>query len=664
MGLQAEKLHREVFQTSRLAEYCTLEGLVKASGHPVSDWPAIVIKEAIDNSIDASEEIGVAPKMAVSVDTVTGEIVVTDNGPGIPATTIAGVTDYGVRTSSREAYISPTRGAQGNALSVILAMPFGLTQTAGETAVIEAHEVAHRIRFKIDPVKQEPQVSCVSGPSSVKNGTRVMVRWPVKACLTLIEAKPRILPMIRAFIVFNPHLAITFDWDGQRLVDWGPTDRNWQKWRPSDPTPAHWYNADQLQRLIAAQVNRDRESGKRVRLVRDFVGEFRGLSGTAKRKTVLDEIGLSRAPLDQFFRNDQVDHAGIARLLDAMQRHSRPVKPEVLGVIGKQHFQRVFLAKDADDQAVEHFKYPTPLLREDLAGRPFIVEVAFAPMSPKIVSVFSGINWSAAIRNPFRSIGEYGLSGVLAERHVHTDSDEVVFGVHLAAPRIEFTDRGKSAAVVSQEQSDAIVEAVYKVTEKWAAAAEKAQHKHYREQRASERREEQEQRKAYAEEKRYNREIEQRAKQALAAERSASRAVTVGSGALHAELVAAAEASGLVVWDKLTVLSNDPYRQDTTTGHANGLWLKAQLARFLPGDARIHLRGVHYLLVSAADVRLPDGSLYVSNEKCWRWLQEKAAKGADKSQGSDLVVLSRSWPSSRISIPRLAPQSTGVRVSR
>lgn len=42
------------------------------------------------------------------------EITITDNGPGIPAETVAGILDFAVRVSSREAYASPTRGAQGN----------------------------------------------------------------------------------------------------------------------------------------------------------------------------------------------------------------------------------------------------------------------------------------------------------------------------------------------------------------------------------------------------------------------------------------------------------------------------------------------------------------------------------------------------------------------
>ena len=41
--------------------------------------------------------------------------------------------DYTVRVSSREAYVSPTRGAQGNALKTIVAMPFVLDEEMGKS---------------------------------------------------------------------------------------------------------------------------------------------------------------------------------------------------------------------------------------------------------------------------------------------------------------------------------------------------------------------------------------------------------------------------------------------------------------------------------------------------------------------------------------------------
>ena len=69
-------------------------------------------------------------------------IVIDDNGGGIPAETVAGIVDYSTRTSSREAYCSPTRGAQGNALKTILAMAFASMASSGWAADLVGTTVA------------------------------------------------------------------------------------------------------------------------------------------------------------------------------------------------------------------------------------------------------------------------------------------------------------------------------------------------------------------------------------------------------------------------------------------------------------------------------------------------------------------------------------------
>ena len=69
----------------------------------------------------------------------------------------------------------------------------------------------------------------------------------------------------------------------------------WTKWTPSAPTSPHWYRVADLERLAGAFLSHDRER-KTVRVLRDFLAQFDGLTGTAKRKAVLDASGLQRAP--------------------------------------------------------------------------------------------------------------------------------------------------------------------------------------------------------------------------------------------------------------------------------------------------------------------------------------------------------------------------------
>jgi signal transduction histidine kinase len=98
-------LVRNVFKTSRLAEFCSQKELVNQTGHAVEDWPLVVLKELLDNALDAAEEAGAAPAIEIAVS--EDGICVIDNGPGIAPDTVADILDYTSRTSSREAYVSP-----------------------------------------------------------------------------------------------------------------------------------------------------------------------------------------------------------------------------------------------------------------------------------------------------------------------------------------------------------------------------------------------------------------------------------------------------------------------------------------------------------------------------------------------------------------------------
>jgi hypothetical protein len=126
--MNGPSLKRTTFTTSRLLEFCSTRELTNLIGHDTHEWPLVVIKELVDNSLDAAEEAGVAPCIEIEVSTADRTISVTDNGPGIPAKTVASILDFSSRTSSKEAYCSPTRGQQGHALSTILAMPFALAR--------------------------------------------------------------------------------------------------------------------------------------------------------------------------------------------------------------------------------------------------------------------------------------------------------------------------------------------------------------------------------------------------------------------------------------------------------------------------------------------------------------------------------------------------------
>jgi DNA topoisomerase VI subunit B len=347
------------------------------------------------SSLDACEEAGVAPEVQVTVG--ADHITVADNGPGMPPETVEGVLDFNVRVSSREAYVSPCRGSQGNALKTLVAMPFVLDGSRGAVTVI-ACGTRHEIEIGVDRIRQEPVVRHQKHDHPASPGTVVRVNWPDSPRSKLPDARQRFLQLADDYTFLNPHLALTTDWCGEvRRVE--ATAPAWRKWGPSDPTSPHWYRLEHLERLVAAYIAHDQDVG-RGRTVRELVAQFRGLSGTAKQKAVREATGLTRTSLREVATGEAVDGVVVARLLDAMKAHSRPVKPADLGVIGKAH-----LAERLRAVGCEMATFDYKLVKGETGELPWVIETAFAWLrTGKARRLVSGVNWSPGILNPFRNL--------------------------------------------------------------------------------------------------------------------------------------------------------------------------------------------------------------------------------------------------------------------
>ena len=210
----ATLLQRETFSTSRLLDFFSEKELEAQCGHVRREWPLVILKELVDNALDAAEDAGISPAIDVVVDQRGIEI--SDNGPGLPPDTVKAILDFSVRVSSRAAYVSPTRGAQGNALKTILAMPFVLDRDAGCGVEIVSSGVRHAIVCSFHPIRQEPVIAHDETAGFVKDGTSIRVGWPDSAlCSILQNQKERFLQIARDFVWLNPHLTLTVEWFGE-----------------------------------------------------------------------------------------------------------------------------------------------------------------------------------------------------------------------------------------------------------------------------------------------------------------------------------------------------------------------------------------------------------------------------------------------------------------
>lgn len=447
----SKPIQRATFSLDRILEYFTSKELAQQIGAEPRAWPLALLKELVDNALDAAETAGVAP--AVHIELGADFVRVTDNGPGIPPATILGSLDYSVRVSDKAAYVSPSRGQLGNALKCVWAAPFVLDGTQGRVD-IETGGTRYLVDVALDEIAQRPVLTVSESPSPVKNGTAVTMRLEDSASYFSDPGEPafyRATRLLDAFARFNPHVTIRF----QGAVLAAPTDPDWRKWTPSDATDPAWYTDEQFTGLVRSYIGADHGTLP----VRDFMREFAGLSGTTVRAQVLEAAGLVRGATLATLAPDgkSMDQAAAAQLRAAMIAATKRVKPERLGVIGADAMQR--------DGDAPRYKKIT-----GTAGRlPFVVEAAFAYRGNNGIErdIVIGINGTPMLGIPFYDVVD-AASEALVE-----DFDPVTLALHVAIPRVGFTDRAKSHAVIPREVRSAIVDCIASVCRDWTRAVKR-----------------------------------------------------------------------------------------------------------------------------------------------------------------------------------------------
>jgi hypothetical protein len=234
-------------------------------------------------------------------------------------------------------------------LQSLIAMPFVLGDDGA--FIIESHGVARRLVFSVDPIRQVPKVELVEIPSPIVRGTRISAPWPNFAAAFDLEFSPwsepeaarsEFLQLVLSYAWFNPHLRLSLEWRGpgeEAKIFREPTDPNWTKWLPSQPTSPHWYDEARFKQLIGAEIAHAEDHDRPCPTVREFLTQFRGLSGTQKGKAICASLNLERLSLAD------LKAERIAPLLAGMRQGARPIKPRDLGVIGRDHLFRRFCCK-------------------------------------------------------------------------------------------------------------------------------------------------------------------------------------------------------------------------------------------------------------------------------------------------------------------------------
>lgn len=464
--MSAPFLQRHAFAQSRLSEYFTEKELSMQIGGTPADWPFILVKELIDNGLDAAEATS-APVIGLTIE--ADRFTVTDNGPGLPDDVIAASLDYSARVSSKAFYVSPTRGRLGNALKVVYAAPFVAHGKTGQV-VIDTPTARHIVTVTYDPIQQLPTLGHSKEAPTVKNGTSVTVCWPDEASYNGLNAERRFLRLLATFSAVNPHATFTCR-SGYHSRVYSATNTDWHKWTVSKPTPAHWYTPAQMRSLIAAHLKHDAKT-----TLRQFVGQFAGLSGTQKQKAVI-EAANSGATLADLVTDDGIDEAATTRLTLAMRDASKPPKPRTIGVIGRDHLE-AWIATQARDTDPMAYRIADGTLTKGLPEWPYVIEVALAVVCDDVpLQLHVAVNWSA----PMKPLAL--LDAHLKRAQIDPD-DPLIIVVSIAIAEASFSDHGKSRLEIDPALVRVIGELIVSAAKPWTKYKNKMQ----REQMASWRR--------------------------------------------------------------------------------------------------------------------------------------------------------------------------------
>ena len=432
-------MRRTVFATPRAAEFCELRALQAQTGQPADAFGHVVVKELLDNALDAAETAGKAPVVLVDTRTVGPVTLVTvcDNGAGIAPATVADVCDFNVLASDKARYRGPSRGAQGNALKTILGIPAALG--VDEPVVIDSAGVRHELRVRVDAAG-DLLMQHDNRPGRTV-GTAVTVALP--ADLDVDAARWAL-----GTALVNPHATITaadraYDDVEDEAVFYKPAGQGWSKWTPGQPSSPHWYDGAAFAGLVGAYVRHIGRSGVDVPLGR-FITEFDGLSGSAKQKAIRQVVpGITH--VSQLAGRDDL----VAALHTAMRAAAKPTPPAKLGPAGADHFRALL----HDEYGVARFWYKSAAVTS--AGVPWIIEAAVAD-TVQPGRVWYAVNHGAAFADPLGrtrldadGVSASGAGPLFADMHLGYGNRAAV--VHVVCAATQFVDKGKVALVVGPD---------------------------------------------------------------------------------------------------------------------------------------------------------------------------------------------------------------------
>ncbi|NET56587.1 MAG: ATP-binding protein [Symploca sp. SIO2E6] len=457
---------REAFSLNREFDYVRLDGLRRATGQPAHEWDIYIVKELIDNALDADESLwqdGVTVLHPhhilieyISIPKLQSQqlfIQVTNNAI-FPVSKIEDIFATQSYTSHKAFFKGLMRGALGNALKTLLGIPYALRhRVAGDwnpelkPLSIRCNGVEYLPRYVIDSTAQTIGFEYLEKPCRFTKGTAIRVGVD-----HFVQEIPRTLEQIQSFAekyhLCNPHAQFswTVEIQGQEWTKKYSADADWRgKFRGI--APVQWYSPTAFQDLLGALYRKQNTNELPVKTICDcFVGLD---SGTAPIAQIIDSFGQDGLTATE------IESASATQLYRILCRYSPHFDSISLGNIGTKHIQSVLTQALPVDGKVF---YEIATDAGDDPNMPFVIEVAVAHLKESELQggkrqVWTAINFTHTYADPFLRRWLFvpiqteqpvlGLRGFLDAYSLREDIP-VIFFLHLICPNVEHSEFSKT----------------------------------------------------------------------------------------------------------------------------------------------------------------------------------------------------------------------------
>ena len=475
-------------------DFIRLEGLQKLTNVTAHDWDLYILKELVDNALDADESMpgtDAHPSIRVVMEydrQAYGLRVTVSNKARFPLEHITELFSLDKRVSVKDYYKIPTRGAQGNALKTILGIPYALhyfylaDYNLEETPLsITYGAERYQVKLAVDELRQ---TVAVIPPEPLEEDDPVDETTISVGIFRFRQKQPRqpdeLIEWAQAYALFNPHASFSFEFifleeDGavreESYAAAGNPDWN-SKFDLRQQAPIDWYTFSEFRELLHAMLLRSEEKGHNAPTIRDVAANF-GINTGADQ------------PLSEFLGDHGLNPRLIKHLFDQLRQQASNNEFPILGKIGAEHLQAQsdLPPVEEDEQPLFFYRHAQGDLDkhsvDDETLNPYVLEVAMSANTEEKRQVMVGINHTRTYQDPFfnKPLVPHGADIQQVQRSLEKlldfyglrDETPITLVVHLIAPNVRFESYGKDA-ISDEPYRETLTRLIHEVVEEYREA--------------------------------------------------------------------------------------------------------------------------------------------------------------------------------------------------